>query len=230
MARSEHYRLNSGLTTRIGTSAIPLSLSRAELAEADEQFLDADFNPSFYFTAKHPFANILVPGSGESLLEAFGTISTMLSYQYTVAVCCLAASLISIILTYTFGAVSDIEHDADRFQIWWWFCRWIVLSQISLTVIGVFYTYYAFNVLVFIKFAGHDTQPDCYTVDESGKLKSLPGRANWGFRLRCPQEYNGFAQFTFLLSSAGITLFILCIANIPIAAITKRRAARTQRM
>ena len=214
--------------------SVPLNLSRSDLEDADALFLNPTTDLGIWFTGMGGYQNLLVGAdAGGSLEEAFATVSTMLAFLYTTAVCCLAASLVSIILCYTFGAVSNIEEDADRFRMWWFFARWIVLAEMCLTIVGVFYTYYAFNTLVFIKFAGHPHQPRCYTLNAGGFVVNAPpgpgGPMNddmYDHKLRCPADYNGFGQLTYLLAAACGTLGLLCIANIPLAALDAKRYAR----
>jgi hypothetical protein len=235
--------------------SIPLNLSRSDLEEADAMFLDPTTDLGTWFTGKGGYQNLLVGvGAGGSLEEAFTTVSTMLAFLYTTAVCCLAASLVSIILCYTFGAVSNIEEDADRFRLWWFFARWIVLAEMCLTIVGVFvrahacklilnlltrfsracqYTFYAFNTLVQIKFAALPGQPRCYTLNAAGFVVNAPPGPGGpvhddmdDYKLRCPADYNGFGQLTYLLAAACGTLGLLCIANIPLAALDAKRDAR----
>ena len=119
--------------------SIPLNLSRDDLQAADELFLDPATDLGSWFTGKGGYQTLLVgAGAGVSLQEAFTTVSTMLAFLYTTSVCCLASSLVSIILSYTFGAVSNIEEDASRFLLWWFMARWVVLAEMGLTIVGVF--------------------------------------------------------------------------------------------
>lgn len=205
---------------------IPLSMSRSDLQAINDLFVNQSFNPSIFFTQKQPYGNLLVLGSGATLQEGFASMSTLLGFMYTTAVCTLASSLVSINITYTFGAVSDIEDDAERFQLWWFFARWIVLGEIVLTITGVFYTFYAFNLLVMMKFAGLTPQAgDCYSVDPSGAMINAPNDATlYGHKLRCPQDYNAFAQITFLAAAAAGSMGLLCLANLPMAAARERRS------
>jgi hypothetical protein len=120
--------------------SIPLNLSRSDLEDANALFLDASTDVGRWFTGKSIAPKLQTAGAidAQSYKQGFGTISTFLAFYYTTAECCLTASLLSIIICYTFGAVSNIETDKGRFRMWWFLARWIVLAEIGLTVAGVF--------------------------------------------------------------------------------------------
>jgi hypothetical protein len=92
------------------------------------------------------------------------------------------------------------------------------------------YTFGAFNILVLIKFAGHMGQPACYSINGDGFVVDAPPGANGptsddieDFKLRCPFDYNGFQQVVYMYTAAAGTLGLLCLINIPLAALDEKR-------
>ena len=86
-----------------------------------------------------------------------------------------------------------------------------------------------------IKFEGLPGQPRCWALDSNGvSVNAPPGPGGpmddgmYDHKLRCPGDYNGFGQLTYLLAAACGTLGILCFANIPLAALDAKRAAKRE--
>ena len=181
--------------------AIPVGVPRADLDAANQLFVDPSFNPSVWFT------RVIQP--------QYGLLSNAIADNYTLAACTLAASLVSIILMYMFGSVTELEED-DLFLIWWWFTRWLFLAQIALTVAGIAYAFGAFFYLELMKFDGLDEGTICYRM-VNGKLETTWDKY-------CAAPYNYSMQASFLYSVGLVTLFVLCLANVPRTAARKRLA------
>jgi hypothetical protein len=95
--------------------SIPISLSRGDMAAINAMYntgvneSNQTFAPSLWWTTRGVY------GSQDSFQTTYDNISNMLGQNFTLSCCCLGASLMSIIITYLFGSVLDIEKDKERF-------------------------------------------------------------------------------------------------------------------
>lgn len=168
---------------------VPGSFSVDELENANERYREAALNG---------YCSLVSPGDVN--YEKYGAkYSDRLLHAYHMATVFMSISLLITVLVYTFLSTHDFAKDTKGFECWWKYSKFLVAMIFSALVVGLYFTYLTFLLVVEGKYP-------------RGCMVKLEDRGTWNSGYYTGASYYE-VQLYAISSSLGFALLVLSIAT-----------------